>query len=124
MYNHKYKHKREHTYKHKYKYISINKVKKYKFPLQTTKNSRLSSIVFYKSGNCWNSKIEKPVMYFNHFADSTVRFIKSSDSIQLIRFDNQILAQNHFSIHSYLDQNLKVVNQKIFNFITEGELEN
>lgn len=106
--------------KNKFEYnIDSNQVKKYKFPLKTTKSLGLSHIIFCRSGNYWNSKIEKAVMYFNHYSDSTVRFIKSSDSIQLIRFDNQILAQNHFSIHSYLDQNLKVVNQKIFNYNKE-----
>lgn len=106
--------------KNKFEYnIDSNQVKKYRFPLKTFKYSELSSVIFFKSDNHWNSKIEKPVMYFNHYADSTVKFIHSGDSLKLEGFNDQILAKNHYSIHSYLNQNSKISFQKILNYNKE-----
>jgi len=100
--------------------IDSTKVKKYKFPIKSTKYTELSSVAYYKKNNKWSSTIEKAVLYFNHYSDSSIQFIKSSDTIQLVAFDNKILAENHYTIHSYLNQNSEVVKQEIFNYAKEN----
>lgn len=85
--------------------------------------SAYCSVLFTKRGEKWSSSKEQSVLYFSAETNGAIRFTGSSDSIKLSREGIQVKLNGHFVVYSFLDDQLQVSAQRVYNYYGEDVTE-
>jgi hypothetical protein len=89
------------------------------FSLKKYTSRQLESIIYIKKNNVWTSKRRKCVQYFTKLKDGKMRYIFSSDSIQLFSNSKNFKAKAHYTIYSFEDHDGVIRRQQIMNYAGE-----
>jgi hypothetical protein len=81
------------------------------------------SVLFNKKNESWTSTQQQSVLYFSAETNGSIRFTGSSDSIKLSREGIQVKLNGHFVVYSFLDDQLQVSAQRVYNYYGEDVTE-
>lgn len=89
-------------------------------PLKKEITSDFQSVVFKKVNGVWESQAQGRVLYFNVINDSVRKFIYSSDSLILSKYNVEFPANGHYIVKTYWKNNGKISRQEVFAYNGEN----